>query len=190
MTDQMRRLLDEIEQLPESDQHWLVDFLLEAAASERRWNDLFSDPRSQEALDRLAAEARTEMRARRRDRSMPRQPKRSAHPRAGRLPRRLRALLAEVRSRFEAAYGSRLAALVLFGSQARADAVRGSDIDLLVVLHGEVHPGEEIDRMGGVISALSLAYDVMLSCVFMSAQQYAAEVSPLLLNIRREGIAV
>ena len=116
--------------------------------------------------------------------------KRSARAGTGRLPRRLRALLAEVRSRFEIAYGSRLAALVLFGSQARADAVRGSDIDLLDVLQGEVRPSEEIDRMGGVITGLTLAYDVTLSCVFMSVRQYETEASPLLLNIRREGIAV
>lgn len=107
-----------------------------------------------------------------------------------RLPRRQRALLADVRARFEAEYGPRLAALVLFGSQARGDAVPGSDIDLLVVLHGDVRPGAEIDRMGGAITGLSLAHDVTLSCVFMSAEQYETEASPLLLNIRREGIAV
>jgi len=49
---------------------------------------------------------------------------------------RLQSLIAELRRRFEALYGPRLARLVLFGSHARGDAEPGSDIDVLVVLEG------------------------------------------------------
>jgi predicted nucleotidyltransferase len=55
-------------------------------------------------------------------------------------------ILAELRRRFEALYGERLVQMILFGSQARGDAVPGSDIDILVVLKDPVQPGEEIDR--------------------------------------------
>jgi predicted nucleotidyltransferase len=37
-------------------------------------------------------------------------------------------------------YGPRFDRLLLFGSQARGDAAEGSDVDVLVVLHGEVQP--------------------------------------------------
>ena len=69
---------------------------------------------------------------------------------AGEMSERLRSLLTELRSRFEALYGPRLARLVLFGSKARGDAEPGSDIDVLMVLEGPVRPGEEIARTGEI----------------------------------------
>jgi predicted nucleotidyltransferase len=80
--------------------------------------------------------------------------------------------------------------MLLFGSQARGDAEPGSDIDVLIVLQGPVNPGEEIVRTGALTAALSLQHNVVLSRVFVSAEQFSGEQSPLLLNVRREGIPV
>ena len=79
---------------------------------------------------------------------------------------------------------------MLFGSRARDDADPGSDIDILVVLHGPVNPGEEIARTGETTANLSLKYDVVISCTFISAKRFNTEKSPLLLNVRREGMVV
>ena len=87
-------------------------------------------------------------------------------------------------------YGERLTHIVLFGSQSRNDAVPGSDIDILIVLKGEVSPGKEISRIGNMTSTLSLEYDVVVSCTFVSTERYKTEHSPLLLNIHREGITL
>jgi predicted nucleotidyltransferase len=80
--------------------------------------------------------------------------------------------------------------VILFGSQARGDAQFGSDIDVLVVLSSEVHPGEEIHRTGGIVSQISLNNDVVISCIFMALERYSHEQSPLLRNVRREGVSV
>ncbi len=85
-------------------------------------------------------------------------------------------------------YGNRLVRLVLYGSQAREDAVPGSDIDVLVVLKGPVRSGQEIERTSDIVCALSLKYDVVISRVFKSEEAYQQEQSPLLLNIRKEGV--
>lgn len=102
----------------------------------------------------------------------------------------LKTILAELRRRFEALYGKRLVRLVLFGSQAREDADPGSDIDILVVLQGHVEPGEEVARTGEIVTALSLRFDIVISCVFMEEERFNNRNGPLLRNIRREGIAV
>ncbi len=85
-------------------------------------------------------------------------------------------------------YGDRLAYITLYGSQARNEATPDSDIDILVVLHGNVQPCTEISNTGEIISKLSLQYDTVLSCLFISEKEYLNHISPLLLNIRREGI--
>jgi predicted nucleotidyltransferase len=98
-------------------------------------------------------------------------------------------IVATLRMRLEELYGPRLVRVVLFGSQARGDAEPESDIDVLVVLKGEVNPGEEIGRSGRVVTEISLAHDVVISCVFMDEQRFVHRNGPLLRNIRREGIA-
>jgi len=103
---------------------------------------------------------------------------------------RLQNLLAELRRRFEALYGPRLVRLMLFGSQARGDAEPGSDIDVLVVLEGPVTPGEEIRRTLNPVVELSLENNTVFSCVFVSRERYENELSPLLINVRREGVPV
>jgi predicted nucleotidyltransferase len=102
----------------------------------------------------------------------------------------LRTLLAELRSRFEALYGPRLVRLMLFGSQARGDAEPGSDIDVLVVLEGPVRPGEEIARTGEITAGMSLENNVVISCTFIPADRFEREESPLMINVRREGVPV
>ena len=102
----------------------------------------------------------------------------------------LRSLLSELRSRFEALYGPRLVRLMLFGSQARGDAEPGSDIDVLVVLEGPVRPGKEIARTGEIAAGMSLENNVVISCTFISADQFEREESPLMINVRREGVSV
>jgi uncharacterized protein len=97
-------------------------------------------------------------------------------------------ILAELRGRLELVYGDRLAQLVLFGSRARGDAQEDSDIDVLVVLRGAVRAGEEISRAGDITADISLENDVVISCVFVSGDRWARERSPLLMNVRREGV--
>jgi predicted nucleotidyltransferase len=103
---------------------------------------------------------------------------------------KLNTILTELHHYLEELYGPRLVSLVLYGSQARGDAEPGSDIDVLVVLEGPVNPGEEIERSGDIVAGLSLVYDEVISSVFVSVDRFEREQSPLLINVRQEGITV
>ncbi|VAW32626.1 hypothetical protein MNBD_CHLOROFLEXI01-2524 [hydrothermal vent metagenome] len=105
-------------------------------------------------------------------------------------PEKLNYILTELQYRFEDLYGSRLIRLVLYGSQARGDALPGSDVDVLVVLAGSVDSATEIERVTPITAALSLDQDIVISCLYVSEERYAQEKSPLLLNVRREGVIV
>ena len=103
---------------------------------------------------------------------------------------KLRHILGEFRRGLEALYGSRLAEVVLFGSQARNDASADSDIDVMIVLRGAVDSNKEIPRVSPLASALSLQHDVVISCVYIAEAGFRRDESPLLLNVRREGVLV
>ncbi len=99
-------------------------------------------------------------------------------------------VLTDLRQQLQDHYGSRLVGLLLYGSQARGDASFGSDIDVLVILDNSVDPLLEISQAGKVTAAVSLQYDVVISCVYVSKTRYEQEKSPLLLNAQREGVLI
>jgi len=78
----------------------------------------------------------------------------------------------------------------LYGSFARGDATGASDIDLAVVLRGEVSPLDEIDRMIDIVADLNLEHNVLMSVYPVSEDNYSSLNSPILLNLRREGVPV
>jgi predicted nucleotidyltransferase len=106
------------------------------------------------------------------------------------MSEKLMQIVGEIRQGLRALYGPRLANLVLFGSQARNDAEPESDVDVLVVLRGPVDPNREMPRVSPLASRLSLKHDVVISCVYVSEEDFHSDQSPLLLNVRREGVMV
>ncbi len=100
----------------------------------------------------------------------------------------LQAILNEFKRELRGLYGERLKDIILFGSYARGEARVDSDIDVMVVLRGDVAPGREIDRMIDIITDVNLKYGVLLSVVPMAEETYLRRNSPLLLNVRREGV--
>lgn len=87
-------------------------------------------------------------------------------------------------------YQERLAALVLYGSFARREETDASDIDVLVVLNGEISQVDEIWRMGEVGAKLLLEYDELVSIVPTSQQEFLYPNSLLLQAIWQEGILI
>ena len=63
MTKLLQQVFEMASELPEEQQDRLAHILMEELDSDRKWDELFSRPESEELLDRLADEALTEHRA-------------------------------------------------------------------------------------------------------------------------------
>ena len=106
------------------------------------------------------------------------------------MKQKYKTILTQLEKDLRALYQDRYLRLILFGSQARGDGEEDSDIDVLVVLKGKVSADEEISRATPITAELSLKHNVVISCVYISEKRYLTENSPLLINVRREGVAV
>ena len=97
-------------------------------------------------------------------------------------------VIKDLRRHLETLYGQRLLRLVLYGSWARGEATETSDVDVAVVLSGSVQPGREIDRMVDAVTDLNLRYATLISIYPVSEEDFRTLNSPLLINLRREGV--
>ena len=106
------------------------------------------------------------------------------------VPPPVRAALAEAKARLQALYGERLDRVVLYGSHARGDAGPDSDVDVLVVLRGEVEPYTEIKRTGVLALDLLLDYGADVSMQPYSVRDAGDEQRPFVQNVAAEGVAL
>ena len=99
-------------------------------------------------------------------------------------------LLGELTDRLTAAYGDRLHAVVLFGSEARGDAGPDSDIDLLAVLETPTGDyGDELERGLAAVYPVALRLGRRVSVKPLTREEYERGDSPLLREVRRAGVA-
>jgi len=98
-------------------------------------------------------------------------------------------VLKELKTSLVTLYGDRIKKFIIYGSWARQEASEDSDIDVAIVLSGNVIPGREIDRVNDLLSEINLKYDVLISIYPVSEKSFDEIKSPILINIKKEGIA-
>lgn len=99
-------------------------------------------------------------------------------------------ILSAYRSGLEEVLEEDLDAVILYGSHARGEDRKESDIDVLCVMREPFDYGEMIARTSTLTARLSLEYGVALSRAFVTRDEYETRQLPFLMNVRREGIAV
>jgi len=107
------------------------------------------------------------------------------------MPTSIKKILRELKKGLVAIYGDQLKAVILFGSYARGDAhPPDSDIDVMIVMKG-LFNHREVDRLSSeFISALCLEHDVLISWRFVPEERYQNSGMPLMINVRKDGVAI
>ena len=105
------------------------------------------------------------------------------------MPENVKSLMAKMKKGLTELYGQRLRAVYLFGSYARGDYNENSDLDVMIVLDTYKSYWDELVCSAELASDLSLEYDVTISRMIMTEEQWKKGDLPVLMNIRVEGVA-
>ncbi len=97
--------------------------------------------------------------------------------------------LKELKRKIIKVIGSKFKMLVLFGSYSRGEENDFSDVDLLLVVRGELSPHER-DEINKIITRFSLDNDIVISCIDYPEEIYRECNTPFLLNVKEEGYEI
>ncbi len=103
----------------------------------------------------------------------------------------VRRVLTALKRRLEGLLGDRLARLVLFGSRARGDYDRDSDIDVAIIVRGSSR--EDRDRILREVASVEFEYCRPLSALVLGEEeleQLRRRERRLALDLDQEGIAL
>ena len=106
---------------------------------------------------------------------------------------KLRMIMQEISGLLKGVYGSRLKAVILYGSAARGTNTEDSDIDIMVLIDGTDQEMRMYDeKLSDVSTDLALKYLKVFSIIDVKYQEYMdwKTVSPFYRNVNEEGIVV
>jgi predicted nucleotidyltransferase len=101
-----------------------------------------------------------------------------------------RELLRQIKVCLQGAFGPRLRGVVLYGSEARAEAQRDSDVDVLMLLEGPIDLGRDIHLSVQALYPLILQTGRVIDAAPVDVGRYEAGAMALYRQAKREGIRV
>lgn len=98
--------------------------------------------------------------------------------------------VAEFRDAARRMFGTRLATIVVYGSRARGDHRSDSDWDIALFVEGATNTYTEYAPLAQLAGQILRDYDVEINACLLPANAWSENDTPLLRNIRKEGLAL
>ena len=100
-------------------------------------------------------------------------------------------LLSEIQEELNNLFGDKLKDTILYGSYARLENTKDSDIDIMVLVDEKTSELRQYeDQITDIMVDLSLEYDVVVSIISESHEVYKnySDILPFFNNVKKEGV--
>lgn len=87
-------------------------------------------------------------------------------------------------------YGSKIKQIILYGSYARGDFTKDSDIDLLVLVDKTLVPWQVRKSLSDILFEILLEHNELISVIVLPEDFLLNYNYPFLLNVKKEGIRI
>jgi len=99
-------------------------------------------------------------------------------------------LIDRIKAHLSQTYGDKIMRVILYGSYAKGEATKDSDVDVLVLTDPTLKPSEVRENLSELLYDMLLEEGELVSVMVISEELFENYNSPFMLNVRREGLAV
>lgn len=106
------------------------------------------------------------------------------------MEQRILRLIDRIKAHLNQTYGEGIKRVILYGSYARGEATKDSDVDVLVLIGPALKPSEIDESLSDLLYDMLMEEGELVSVIAIPEEQYKNYDSPFMLNVRKEGVAV
>ena len=104
------------------------------------------------------------------------------------MDKKIRQSITRVKDHLIKLNGEKIKKVILYGSHARGEATKDSDIDVLVVVDDSLDPSEVRRSLSDIIFDILLEKGELISVIAVPESFFVSYNSPFLLNVEDEGV--
>lgn len=106
------------------------------------------------------------------------------------MEQRILRLIDRIKAHLNQTYGDGIKRVILYGSYARGEATKDSDIDVLVLTAPSVKPSEVRESLSDLLYDIIMEEGELISVMAISEEYFENHNFPFMLNVRKEGVPV
>ncbi len=106
------------------------------------------------------------------------------------MEQRILRLIDRIKVHLNDTYGDSIRRVILYGSYARGDATKNSDVDVLVLTAPSVNPSEVEDGLSDLLYDMLMEEGELVSVMAISEEYFESHNFPFMLNVRKEGVPI
>ncbi len=102
------------------------------------------------------------------------------------MEQKIKQLVERIKKHLIKEYGEKIKQIIIYGSYARGEATKDSDIDVLVVIDDSLNPFEVRKNLSDIIFDILLEEKELISIIAIPETIFKNYKSPFILNVKEE----
>jgi predicted nucleotidyltransferase len=103
---------------------------------------------------------------------------------------KIKRLVDRVKAHLTETYGQGIKRVILYGSHARGEATKDSDVDVLVLIDPSLEPSDVRENLSELLYDMLMEDGELVSVIVIPEDFFDSHNLPFMLNVREEGVTI